>query len=90
LPSEAIGSALDEAAAKKPGVLSDREIDDALSKALGEALSGIAKGDYHGVIDCDAKEIIDMGLAVYGHGHRVKAAFGIASGSMPGGAALDE
>jgi hypothetical protein len=49
----------------------------------------MAERDYHSLISSGVKEIIDLGLATYGHGHHVKAAFGGISGSLPG-AAPDE
>jgi Na+-transporting NADH:ubiquinone oxidoreductase subunit NqrC len=56
---------------------SSKEIDDILSKAAMEALDQIVKQDYHGPIEegLKAKEIIDLGLAMYGSKAIVKAAF---------------
>ena len=88
LPPERIEAASLEAAVG----LADRpeaEIDGILSKAAGEALREIVEGGYHDIISSDAKEIIDLGLAVYGHGDHVKAVFGNAPGPISG-AAPDE
>jgi hypothetical protein len=52
------------------------QIDELLSKATHRALKDIAEKDYHGVVKLRAKKIIDLGLAVYGRGTQVKAAFG--------------
>jgi DNA-binding transcriptional ArsR family regulator len=55
-------------------------IDQELSEAAAKALRDIAEKDYRGVIKNKAevppKEIIDLGLSVYGDGKRVVAAFG--------------
>ena len=61
--------------------LPEPEIDEMLSKAAQKALSDIIESNYHAIADSDAKEIVDLGLAVYGYGQRVKAVF------APGGAA---
>jgi hypothetical protein len=52
-------------------------VDNVLPKAAGEALDQIEKKDYHGPIKkgLKAKEIIDLGLAIYGSGTHVMAAF---------------
>jgi hypothetical protein len=47
-----------------------------LSKAAEVALRDIIKKDYHGILALKAKEFIDLGLAVYGYGGQVMAAFG--------------
>ena len=88
LPPERIEAASLEAASGLAD-LPEAEIDGILSKAASEALRDIAEGGYHGMISSDAREIIDLGLAVYGHGDHVKAVFGNAPGPMPG-AAPDE
>jgi Glu-tRNA(Gln) amidotransferase subunit E-like FAD-binding protein len=83
LPPERIEAASLEAASGLAD-LSEEEIDEILSKAADEAVRDIAQGGYHGIIGSEAKEIIDLGLAVYGHGDQVKAVFGPVSGSTPG------
>jgi hypothetical protein len=55
--------------------LDEKRVDDILSRAVQEALSDIVARGYHGIIGLKAKEIIDLGLAVYGNGVKVKAAF---------------
>jgi hypothetical protein len=57
-------------------VLSEEKIDETLSKATQGALNDIITRNYHGIIQHRAKEIIDIGMAIYGHGDRVKVAFG--------------
>jgi phosphoglycolate phosphatase-like HAD superfamily hydrolase len=100
LPGAAINEALAEAARQrltrravkaalreaKPGKSkpSKAEIDRLLPASAQEALNDMVKRDYHSIISSDSKEIVDLGLAVYGHGHHVKAAFGNISGSLPG------
>ncbi|MDR1109636.1 MAG: AAA family ATPase, partial [Deltaproteobacteria bacterium] len=59
----------------KPSPSND-EIDSVLSKAAQKALKDITERDYQGLLRHKAKEIIDLGLAVYWHGSQVKAAFG--------------
>ena len=78
-----INAALRKAAARKPDPLDDKAIDGVLTKATDQALRDIIARDYHDIIDDDAVEIIDLGLAVYGHGNRVKAVFGPAGESDP-------
>jgi hypothetical protein len=60
-------------------------IDEMLSKAVEKALSDIIERDYHGIIKHKAKEIIDLGLAVYGGGSEVKAGFGPQSSAASNG-----
>jgi hypothetical protein len=48
-----------------------------LSKAVALALKDIKGKNYHGIVALKAKRIIDLGLAIYGVGSQVKAAFGI-------------
>jgi hypothetical protein len=64
--------------AKSTQTLSKAEIDSYLSKAAMEALGQIVKKDYHGPIKegLKAKEIIDLGLSMYGSKAIVKAVFG--------------
>jgi hypothetical protein len=47
-----------------------------LSDAAQEALEQIGEKDGHGPFKLQAKEFIDLGLAIYGDGLTVKAAFG--------------
>jgi hypothetical protein len=60
--------------------LSSEEITAKLSEKTSLALRNITERDYHGVIidrsKARPKEIIDLGLAVYGDGSEVLAAFG--------------
>ncbi|MDR2142439.1 MAG: hypothetical protein LBR11_11765, partial [Deltaproteobacteria bacterium] len=56
--------------------LSVERIDGILAKAAQEALKDIAAKDYHGPFRLEAKEFIDLGLAIYGVGSQVKAIFG--------------
>jgi hypothetical protein len=58
-----------------PGEVKERIAED-LSKATEVALRAIIEKDYHGVLALKAKEFIDLGLAVYGYGGQVMAAFG--------------
>jgi hypothetical protein len=74
LSSEELQEAL-YMAGNKPS-LSNDEIDSVLSKAVHKALRDITERDYQGLLRHKAKEIIDLGLAVYSHGSQVKAAFG--------------
>jgi hypothetical protein len=55
--------------------LSPEQIDAVLSKAVQEAFRNIDDRDYHGIVKLEAKEMIDLALAVYGFGAEVKAAF---------------
>jgi hypothetical protein len=64
-----------EAASGLPD-LPDEEIDEVLSTAANEALRVINDQDHHDIMDADAFETIELGLAVHGHGRRVKAIFG--------------
>jgi hypothetical protein len=76
LPKKEITEILKSATSRE--ALSEEEIDVVLSKAAMEALSQIVKKDYHGPIKegLKAKEIIDMGLSMYGSKAIVKAVFG--------------
>ncbi|MDR3203862.1 MAG: AAA family ATPase, partial [Deltaproteobacteria bacterium] len=56
--------------------LSTDQIEDLLNKAVRKALSDIKEKDYHGIVRYDAKEIIDLGLAIYEGSPIVKAMFG--------------
>jgi hypothetical protein len=56
--------------------LSDEQINDKLSKAVGLAIKAIKEKNYHGIVALKAKKIIDLGLAVYGVGSQVTASFG--------------
>jgi hypothetical protein len=55
---------------------SDEQIEDKLSQAVGLALKAIKEKNYHRIVALKAKNIIDLGLAIYGVGSKVKAAFG--------------
>jgi hypothetical protein len=55
--------------------ISNAAIDSVLSKAVRKALNDITERDYQGLLRHKAKEIIDLGLAIYRHGSLVKAAF---------------
>ncbi|MDR1657109.1 MAG: hypothetical protein LBT47_06080, partial [Deltaproteobacteria bacterium] len=52
------------------------QIKEKLAKATEEALNNIVDRGYHGLLGHKPKEIIDLGLAIYGNGLEVKAAFG--------------
>ena len=80
LSPEQIGAALRHEAANEPDPRDDKAIDRALSKAADQALSDIAGRGYRDIIGGDAVEIIDLGLAVYDNGRRVKAIFGPKAG----------
>jgi hypothetical protein len=56
--------------------LSSGQIDKILSRLAEAALRAIVEKDYHGPFRLQAKEFIDVGLAVYGYGNHLKAAFG--------------
>ncbi|MDR2142425.1 MAG: hypothetical protein LBR11_11695, partial [Deltaproteobacteria bacterium] len=56
--------------------LSAKRIDGILAKAAQEALNDIVAKDCHGPFRLEAKEFIDLGLAIYGVGSQVKAIFG--------------
>jgi hypothetical protein len=73
LPPKEINKALREATTKLG--LNEAQIDEVLSKAVQEALRDIAQKDYHGPLRNEAKSFIDLGLAIFEDGSRVKAAF---------------
>jgi hypothetical protein len=73
LPPKEINKALREATAKLG--LNEAQVDAVLSKAVQEALRDIAQKDYHGPLRNEAKSFIDLGLAIFEDGSRVKAAF---------------
>jgi predicted transcriptional regulator len=56
-------------------VFSEEEIDAILSEGTQEALNQILKQDYSGILRINAKEIIELGLAIFGSGSHVKATF---------------
>jgi hypothetical protein len=60
--------------------LSEEDIDGRLSKAADEALLSIEKKDYHSLLRNSADRFIDLGLAIYGSGSKVKAVFGKSKG----------
>ena len=53
----------------------DEEIDRLLTQAAQEALDAIVQKKYHKILDSHTEKGIDLGLAVYGYGQRLKAAF---------------
>jgi hypothetical protein len=63
-------------AASPNSSIEDENIERILSAATAQALEDIIKRDYHGIVKPNAKEIIDIGIAVYGNGNKVKTAFG--------------
>ena len=75
LSPEEIEAALREAKSAMPAI-SEEMIGKVLSKATDQALRDIIARGYHDIIGDDAAEIIDLGLAIYGPGHRLKADFG--------------
>jgi hypothetical protein len=56
--------------------LSDEQIDSILTETAKIALTTISEKGYHGIVGPKAKKIIDLGLAIFGKGSKVKAAFG--------------
>ncbi|MDR1872314.1 MAG: AAA family ATPase [Deltaproteobacteria bacterium] len=56
--------------------ISKEEIDELLSETAQKALSDISTRNYHGIVNYKAKQIIDLGLAIYGGDATVKALFG--------------
>jgi hypothetical protein len=71
---EFIQEALSEASVG-PELTSD-QLDELLAKRAETALEDITNRNYHQVIESEAKEIIYLGMAIYGHGTKVKAIFG--------------
>jgi hypothetical protein len=66
--------------ASPQGNVSDVEIEDILIKAAQRALADIRDKNYHSIAMNTAdgiKEIIDLGLSIYGHGSHIKAAFSL-------------
>jgi hypothetical protein len=64
-----------------PNAISDsfilkERIENILSAATTQALKDIMNREYHGIIKLKAKEIIDIGIALYGNGEIVKTVFG--------------
>ncbi|MDR1658322.1 MAG: hypothetical protein LBT47_12365, partial [Deltaproteobacteria bacterium] len=55
--------------------LSNDQIDAILSQSVQQALLDIKERDYHGIVKLKAAKIIDLGLAIYGNGAKIKAAF---------------
>jgi predicted AAA+ superfamily ATPase len=55
--------------------LCEEEIDALLSEGAQEALSQILKQDYSSILRINAKEVMELGLAIFGSGSHVKAAF---------------
>jgi hypothetical protein len=74
LPPDEIEKTLLNAPSKSS--LSNERIDEILSQAAQTALRDISAKDYHGPFRLEAKEFIDLGLAIYGVGSQVKAIFG--------------
>jgi hypothetical protein len=52
-------------------VLSEEKIEETLSESTQGALNDIITRNYHGILQHRAKEIIDIGMVIYGHGDRV-------------------
>jgi hypothetical protein len=73
LKKEEIEEALTESSGPE---LSPSEVDKLLTDGVNEALRDISQRGYHKMIANEAKEIIDLGLAIYEHGSIVKASFG--------------
>jgi hypothetical protein len=67
-----INNVLREASKSK---VSQEQIDAELTSAVSDALAQIEKGRYHGPFAIHAKEFIDLGMALYGDGSSIKAAF---------------
>jgi protein required for attachment to host cells len=62
------------------GKVSDAEIEEILIKAAQRALGDIREKNYHSIAMNTAdgiKEIIDLGLSIYGHGLHIKVAFSL-------------
>jgi hypothetical protein len=72
LPKSSVDDILREASQSK---LSKEQIDAKLTTAVADALTQIENRRYHGPFELQAKEFIDLGLALYGDGLTVKAAF---------------
>jgi hypothetical protein len=75
--------------ANKTASLDDKAIDGKLSKAATQALEDRKSRGYHGIIRDDAAKIIDLRLAVYGYGQRVKALFDSPGATAKAGAEID-
>jgi hypothetical protein len=56
------------------------KIDALLSKRAQLALDEITRGEYQGAVSYKAKDIIEMGMAVYGGNFKVKVLFGQGGG----------
>jgi hypothetical protein len=56
--------------------LSGNQINNYLSKGVALALKALNEKNHHSVLANKANKIIDLGLAIYGVGNQVKAAFG--------------
>jgi hypothetical protein len=74
LPPSEVYRLLDEATLSSASSVED--IDATLSKAAQKALNDIKARDYHGIVKLKAAKIIDLGLAIYSNGAKIKAAFG--------------
>ncbi|MDR1486669.1 MAG: AAA family ATPase [Deltaproteobacteria bacterium] len=74
LPEAEIDQALSNTSDK---TVSNAQIDSILSDAAQRALSDITERNYHGMLKKEAKAFIDLGLAFYGYGEKIKAAFGV-------------
>jgi hypothetical protein len=74
LSADVIDQALIDAVGGKS--LSEEEIEGALTKAAKRALNQINEKKYGDLVKKGAKEIIKLGLAIYGNGSNVKALFG--------------
>jgi uncharacterized membrane-anchored protein YjiN (DUF445 family) len=74
LPKEKINEIVNNTVSKSK--LPDETIDAELSKAAKQALDDVTTRNYHGTVKLNANAIIDLGLAVYGVGSKVKSIFG--------------
>jgi hypothetical protein len=74
IPSDEIEAVLSRASTGTD--LGAEEVDERLTQSAKNALSDIIDRGYHKMIADEAKDIIDLGLAVYDHGKTVKALFG--------------
>jgi hypothetical protein len=78
LPEEMIEKILQKPHPEK--VFTPERIDALLSKRAQLALDEITKGEYQGAVRHKAKDIIEMGMAVYGGDLKVKVLFGQGGG----------
>jgi cobalamin biosynthesis protein CbiG len=74
LPSDKLEQALMDAGAGKG--ISKKQIDAILSDTAQTALNSIAQRDNHSILGHKAKEIIDLGMVIYGNENKVVDLFG--------------